>query len=138
MSDPHYAAAKEAARANREFYRAFERLDLAAMRALWLDAPWIQCIHPGGEVLVGPERVHGSWQVIFENTQAIHFEIADLSIQVIGELAWATNIERIRPSDADAGVVTEIAATNLYMLRDGEWKLALHHASPVARRFFTA
>ena len=42
MPDPQYRARKDAARANRGFYQAFEQLDLAAMQAVWLDAPSIK------------------------------------------------------------------------------------------------
>ena len=137
MQDAPYNAAKEAARANREFYRAFERLDLAAMRAVWLDDDSIQCVHPASERLVGRERVLGSWAAIFKATDAIHFELEDLSIEIVGEFAWASAIERIRPGTASEPV-SEAVATNLFVRRGGEWKLLLHHASPIARRFFPA
>jgi|SRR5690349_12039528 len=137
MQDAPYNAAKEAARANREFYRAFERLDLAAMRAVWLDDDSIQCVHPASERLVGRERVLGSWAAIFKATDAIHFELEDLSIEIVGDFAWASAIERIRPGTASEPV-SEAVATNLFVRRGGEWKLLLHHASPIARRFFPA
>ncbi len=130
-----YNSAKEAARANREFYRAFERLDFEAMRALWLDDDSIQCVHPASERLVGRERVHGSWAAIFKATDAIHFELQDLSIEVVGDFAWASAIERIRPGNASEPI-SEAVATNLFVRRDNVWKLILHHASPIARRFF--
>jgi ketosteroid isomerase-like protein len=132
-----YDAAKEAARANREFYRAFERLDLDAMRAVWLDDDSIQCVHPASERLVGRERVLGSWAAIFAATDEIHFELADLALEIAGDFAWASAIERIRPGKAD-GPITEAVATNLFVRRGDAWKLVLHHASPIARRFFPA
>jgi ketosteroid isomerase-like protein len=135
MPDPRYAASKEVAKANRAFYRAFEQLDIAAMTALWLDDDSIRCVHPGCDLLVGRERVLGSWLAIFGSTDAIRFELADLSIEITGECAWATNVERIRTTLRGAEHVSEAIATNLYVLRDAQWRLALHHASPIARRF---
>lgn len=137
MGGADYDSSKEAARANREFYRAFERLDLEAMRAAWLDDDTIQCVHPAGERLVGRERVLGSWKAIFQSTDKIRFELADLTIEIVGEFAWASAIERIRPGDASEPV-SEAVATNLFVRRDNAWKLVLHHASPIARRFFPA
>lgn len=131
-----YQPSKDAARANRAFYQAFEKLDLDAMSEVWLEDANIKCIHPGGEVLSGSERVLAPWRTIFENTQKIRFEIADLSIEIAGELAWATNIERIRSTTSAGLVLSETAATNLFALREGQWKMILHHASPIARRFF--
>lgn len=135
MGDADYNSSKEAARANREFYRAFEKLDLEAMRAVWLDEDTIQCVHPAGERLVGRERVLGSWKAIFMGTEKIRFELQDLTIEIVGDFAWASAIERIRPGDA-AEPLSEAVATNLFVRRDNHWKLLLHHASPIARRFF--
>ena len=92
MDDGHYSAAKQAARANREFYRAFERLDIEAMRAVWLDDDSIQCVHPASERLVGRERVLGSWAAIFTATDAIRFELEDLTIESVGERGCRDNV----------------------------------------------
>jgi ketosteroid isomerase-like protein len=135
MDETGYHAFKEAARANREFYRAFERLDIEAMRAVWLDDDSIQCVHPAGERLIGRERVLGSWQAIFMGTERIRFELQDLTIETVGDFAWASAIERIRPGQAEEPV-SEAVATNLFVRRESGWKLLLHHASPIARRFF--
>lgn len=133
MGEADYSSSKEAARANREFYRAFERLDLPAMRAVWLDDDRIQCVHPAGERLIGRERVLASWEAIFRATEAIRFELADLTIEITGDFAWASAIERIRPGK-ESGPISEAVATNLFVRRDQAWKLLLHHASPIARR----
>ncbi|MCK6446012.1 MAG: nuclear transport factor 2 family protein [Planctomycetes bacterium] len=155
MPAPDYDTQKDVARANRDFYRAFERLDLDAMRATWADDERIQCIHPGAETLVGPARVHAAWEAIFQSTTWIRFELADVSVQVFGDVAWVNAIERIH-SRGDAGpetaseatkeprpantLVAEAVATNLFVRRAGAdgksdgWKLLLHHASPLARR----
>jgi ketosteroid isomerase-like protein len=135
MSDPQYLARKEAARANRAFYQAFTSLDLEAMRAVWLDDPGVKCIHPGGEVLVGLPRVLASWEAIFRNTPSIRFELADLDVAIVGGLAWASATERIQQGPLD-GPAAEAAVTNLFVLHEGRWRMILHHASPIARRFF--
>ncbi|MBI5431785.1 MAG: nuclear transport factor 2 family protein [Planctomycetes bacterium] len=137
MSASDYDAQKDVARANRDFYRSFERLDLAAMRAVWLDDERIQCIHPGAEALIGPARVHAAWETIFRSTTWIRFELADVAVQVFGELAWVTVLERIHSKADDQSpetLVAEALATNLFARKDGAWKLLLHHASPLARR----
>lgn len=136
MTEPEYEDSKEVARLNRAFYQAFERLDLEAMQSIWLDDPAIKCIHPGGETLAGRERVLGSWKMIFEHTTRIRVEIEDLSIAMLGEHAWASNVERVRAPTENGIQVTEMAATNLFRRIDGRWWMMLHHASPIARRFF--
>lgn len=135
MNSGDYGSVKDIARANREFYRAFEQLDLDAMRAVWLDDDVIQCVHPASERLIGRERVHGSWEAIFRATDAISFELADLSIEIFGDSAWVSAIERIRPGRGGEPA-SEAVATHLFLRTPAGWKLVLHHASPIARHFF--
>jgi ketosteroid isomerase-like protein len=134
--DARYADQKDAARANRAFYRAFEKLDLEAMAQVWLDDERIRCVHPGGELLVGRSRVLQSWAAIFASTDSIEFALEDLEIQVTGDVAWATLTERItvRAGGQEAGSAT--VATNVFERTAAGWKLVLHHGSPLERRFF--
>ncbi|MBK7877612.1 MAG: nuclear transport factor 2 family protein [Planctomycetes bacterium] len=136
MSPEAYLHRKNAARANRAFYDALERCDLDALRTVWLDDPSVKCIHPGGELIIGPERVLESWRVVFENSKPWRFEILDLDLEVTGELAWASHVERLHVTVESGILIAESAATNLYVRREEEWKMVLHHASPIARRFF--
>jgi ketosteroid isomerase-like protein len=129
-----YDATKEVARANRAFYRAFEKRDLDAMRAVWLDDESIKCVHPGWPLLSGFARVMDSWGAIFENTQWIRFELADLDVRVVGGIAWVTNVERMRMREEGGERTAEALATNLFIVRDDAWRMVLHHASPIARR----
>lgn len=127
---------KRAARANRAFYEALEQFDLARMRTIWLDDPGIKCVHPGGELIVGQDRVMESWRLIFGNSQGVRFEVVDLQLEVLGDMAWTNNIERFHIDVEQGVVISEAAATNLFVRRDESWKMVLHHASPIARRFF--
>jgi ketosteroid isomerase-like protein len=128
-----YSAQKDAARANRAFYDAFESLDLEAMKAVWLDDDRIQCVHPGWALLSGRARVHESWSAIFENTKSIEFELSDLQVEIAGPIAWATCVERIQSIAGGEEIEATAVATNLFVLEGGAWKLFLHHASPILR-----
>jgi len=133
VSDPSYEARKEVARAQRAFYDAIEALDYERMAALWLDDERVQCIHPGWELLVGRVKVLESWRAIFENTGSIAFELSDLSIEVIGELAHASCIERICSRAGEQEVEGTAVATNLFLRSADGWKMLVHHASPILR-----
>ena len=134
MNDPAYGARKEVARVHRAFYDAIEALDIDAMERVWLDDERVQCVHPGWELLIGRARVLEAWRAIFANTSEIHFELADLGIEIHGEIAGATCVERIRSSAGDETLEAAAVATNLFLLREGTWRLMLHHASPILRR----
>jgi ketosteroid isomerase-like protein len=136
MEDSAYEIHKAVARVNRSFYRIFQARQLDAMRALWLDSDEIQCVHPGSEVLVGRAKVLGSWEAIFEHTQEICFELHDTQIQIAGPSAWVTQVEMINVQTEEGWQKSAAVATNVYVLKDAEWRMALHHGSPLHRRFF--
>lgn len=133
-----YSLGKQAVRANRAFYDAFQALDLGAMGRAWLDrgpqGPPLRCVHPGSAAIVGRERVLDSWRVIFGATDAIRFELADLAVEVHGEVACVTCVERIVATAGGLEQHGEAVATNLFVRDGGQWRMVLHHASPVVRQ----
>lgn len=136
MGDPDYDARKGVARANRAFYAALEALDIGAMANVWADDDSIQCVHPGGELLAGRTKVLGSWGVIFDSTDAIRFELSDVQVQVRGHTAWVTLVERIFTEFEGEELEAAATATNLFVREGDDWRLVLHHASPLQRRFY--
>lgn len=132
----HHDTRKAVARANEGFYRVFERMDPVAMRAVWLDSPCIRCVHPGGEILAGPMHVHASWEAIFRATRSVRIELTELEIAVEGDAAWVCNVEHVHTTWDGGKQDSLAAATNVYVLRGGAWRMTVHHASPIARRFF--
>lgn len=136
MSDPHYTDRKQVARANRAFYAALEDLDAGAMERIWADHDDVQCVHPGGELLVGRRKVLGSFGVIFDSTDSMRFELSDVLLQVRGPIAWVTLVERIETRFDDEVHEASATATNLFEQIEGEWRIVVHHASPLQRRFY--
>ena len=55
--------------ANRRFYQAFAALSLEQMDEVWLHEDWVECVHPGWDLLLSWEEVRESWARIFTNTQ---------------------------------------------------------------------
>jgi len=136
MQPPDHALREELALANRGFYEVFQRLDFDAMRALWLDSPSIRCVHPGCEALIGPECVHASWRAIFTSTKAIHFKVGAITLELHGTTGVVGCIERLLDGELPPRVESIIAATNVFVRRNGRWLMSVHHASPIERRFF--
>lgn len=123
---------KRVAGTNESFYRAFESLDIKEMERVWLREPYIQCIHPGWNILRGWEPVMESWRRIFENTPEIRFLLSDVSVRTQGSIAVVTLYENIS-SAADPGkVTTVVATTNIFEKRPEGWGMIHHHGSPVA------
>ena len=131
MSDP---IADQVLDANRRFYDAFEALDMERMEACWASGADIACLHPGGPFQRGWEEVRAGWEAIMANTGYIEFEIADAVVALADPVAWVTCTERITSAGGGATpAVAEVAATNLFVLDETGWHIALHHASPVIR-----
>jgi len=116
--------------ANRAFYDAHEARDLSAMSMVWEHADRAVCVHPGWPILRGWQAVEQSWRLIFEGPGRNQFIITNESAEVIGDAAWVTLEENL----VDRGDTDTIAATNVFALIDGEWKMTAHHGSPVLRR----
>jgi ketosteroid isomerase-like protein len=123
--------------ANAELYAAFEAGDIDRMSALWADTDDIACIHPGGTILRGRSTVLRSWSMIMANTSYIQFFLTDVEIGVIGNIAIVTCAENILTAgaeDADPGSFTHpgrVVATNVFRRSGHDWRLLLHHGSPV-------
>jgi ketosteroid isomerase-like protein len=129
------AIAAQVLAANRRFYDAFEALDLERMEACWASGGTVACLHPGGPWQRGWEEVREGWEAILANTGYIEFEIVDAQVTLMDPVAWVTCTERITSAAGAGGsaAIAEVAATNVFVLDDAGWHLALHHASPVVR-----
>ena len=115
---------------NERFYRALDALDLQAMDELWLHEPWVRCVHPGWDVLVGWDLVRQSWQQIFESTNWMRVTATGVEVIAFGDVGLVSCSENITAkNEGDVGLAVA-RATNIY-LRQGEgWRIFHHHASP--------
>ena len=119
-------------RANSAFYDAFQAMDNDAMAECWARREQDICIHPGWEVIWGWEAIQSSWDAIFENSGYMRFELSDLAIACLGDVARLTCLENIYSVVEEATTHAQVAATNLFVRTDEGWRMILHHGSPVA------
>jgi ketosteroid isomerase-like protein len=135
VADQAVADTREILReSNAAFYRAVEELDLAAMGRLWLHEPWVRCIHPGWDLLVGWEVIRQSWEQIFSGTSWIRVTPTSVDVQVLGDVGMVGCAENITAtSDGDVGVAVA-QATNLFLRTADGWRMFHHHSSPAPVR----
>jgi ketosteroid isomerase-like protein len=117
--------------ANQRFYAAFESLDIAQMEAVWAHDEEVECVHPGWDLLLGWDEVRERWERIFANTQRVRVAISALWVRVEGDVGWVACTARVTTAFADGFDEALVQATNLFVRREGQWLLMVHHASPV-------
>ena len=116
--------------AERAFYDAFERGDLAAMMAVWAESDSVVCVHPNGPRLVGFEAVRDGWMQIFAGGGRLRVEPTDVKRIDGPGLAVRALIERVTVAGRQ-DPVQPVFATNVYELTDGGWRMVVHHANAV-------
>jgi ketosteroid isomerase-like protein len=124
---------QDVAKANAEFYRAFETLKIEEMEKVWAKNADIQCGHPGWRVLRGWGPVMESWKRIFGNTPSIRFTLTDVKVEVRGDIAWVTLYENLNSSIQGQDYSAAILTTNIFQRTPEGWRMILHHGSSVSQ-----
>lgn len=124
----------EVFRVNRRFYQAVSDQSLRAMGKVWLQEPWVQCVHPSWELLTGWKRIRKSWSTIFRNTEHMKIRASEVSIRVSGDFAWVSCLENIESFRNANFSRSQAQGTNLFFRVKGKWYLVHHHASPITVR----
>jgi ketosteroid isomerase-like protein len=117
--------------ANQRFYAAFESLDMAGMDAAWAHDENVECVQPGGELLLGWDEVRGSWARIFASTKRVRIALSSIWVRVEGNVGWVACTEHVTTAFTDGFDEAVIQATNIFIRVDDDWLLAAHHASPL-------
>ena len=121
---------------NAAYYAAFEARDLDAMAELWERTERATVTHPGWPTLRGWPIVLTSWEAIFRATPYIQFFLTEQRVDVAGDTAWVTLNENILQGTGEAQSAlydATVAAVNLFVRIDGDWRMVVHHGSPVSR-----
>ena len=123
---------KDVIEANQNFYNAFNKSDIELMIEIWLNDSASQCIHPGWDVLIGFENIMTSWQKIFAAAQDLEIKLSHVDVTASENLAWVTCQENLFSIVSSGVQLSKVHSTNLFKMMNGEWKMILHHASPVS------
>ena len=123
---------KEVLKTNQRFYDAFNKNDIELMIGVWLNDPISQCIHPGWDVLTGFKNIMTSWQKIFAAAQDLEIKLSHVDVTASENIAWVTCQENLFSIVSSGVQLSKVHSTNLFKMMNGEWKMILHHASPVS------
>lgn len=118
--------------ANTQLYDCFNRRDLKTIKALWLQAPFVQCVHPFDKRASGYAEVCASWERLFQVfSKKTSVSFRDIRVNVRGTTATVTCTEQISSaSGRRAAPPVNMFATNIFGKVDGKWFLVHRHVSP--------
>ena len=119
--------------ANRQFYRAFESMNLEKMRAVWWPGEEVTCVHPGWPLLSGQHEVMRSWTLIFDASRHTEFELTNVSAQENGAMGWVLCQENILSHAGGQTSRASVPGANVFTLRDERWLMMHHHGSRIMR-----
>ncbi len=119
---------------NQAFYEALQALDLEKMDAVWWHEDWVKCLHPGWDLIQGWDEVRESWASIFRSTAYMRVTISRPLVQVLGDAAWVSCIENVTSTSEEGFTTALIEATNIFVRRNGRWRMVHHHAAPLPDR----
>lgn len=117
--------------ANARFYKAFEQLDFDGMSQLWAQSVAVSCVHPGWDLVLGREAVMDSWRAIFSGTSELTFENEEAQVTAGSEMGWVVSRELLRTTVQGMPVENTLTAVNTFVLEEGVWRIAHHHAAPL-------
>jgi ketosteroid isomerase-like protein len=117
---------------NDAFYAAFNARDAQAMAALWSEEAPCACLHPSTPPIHGREAVLRSWSQILGSPNAPLVACERTEIRRYGSTAIVACFERVGERRSGKRTIAILAATNVFVLEHGRWRLVHHHASPIS------
>ena len=84
------------------------------------------CLHPGWTALKDRTGIIESWEGILSKPDAPRIACFDEQVFLYGDVALVVCEEEL-----DGGT---LAASNLFVREDNEWRIAYHHAGQIVRR----
>jgi ketosteroid isomerase-like protein len=129
--------------ASRRFYEALNQLcagNSAPMSEVWHHDVPVSSAHPMGEWVQGWEPLWASWQELALTITSGQVLPRQLSIFVVGDLAYTVGIEDCTIVIGEQEVRWTANVTNLFRRHQGTWKIVHHHSdkSPAAEQSIDA
>ncbi len=116
---------------NREFYEAIENQDIVLLKNLWLFSDESSCVHPGWHRVKGFIPILETWEAIFKSNTQMHFSLQDITVSAHSEIAVVNLTERVIFELLDDVSEFKVNSTNIFKFNENEWKMMVHHASPI-------
>jgi translation initiation factor 2A len=134
LSGAHFDDEVRVLSANAELYSAFSARDMDRMKALWLEAPFVQCIHPYDQIkpCAGFVEVCKSWKRLFKagKSQRTTISADQVRVNVRGGTATVTCVEQVA-HNGQRKPHRRMLATNIFRKVSDRWLLVHRHVSAI-------
>lgn len=119
----------ELAEALSQFYRAFNRRDLALMEQNWDVSNDAVMANPLGGMKRGWPEIRDVYRRIFSGRTRVHVEFHDYAITVAGDAFWAVGREHGTSRTEAGSLDVAFRTTRLFRRVNGRWRQIHHHGS---------
>lgn len=116
---------------NNLFYKALGTRDLELMSRVWVTDIRAGCVHPGWIILRSWDAIKQSWENIFDPEDQVDISLSDVSVRIIGNMAWLTCIQQMVYIKRDPVTYNISLSTNIFEKTGDGWLMVIHHASPI-------
>ena len=121
---------------NQLFYEALGTRNIELMKAVWANDEKVGCVHPGWTILKSWEAIMQSWENVFDPEDQVDISLSEIAIKINGEMAWLTCVQEMVYVNRDPVSFNLSQSTNIFEKSNNEWKMVIHHASPIPAENF--
>ena len=116
---------------NRLFYEALGTRNIDLMKVVWANDEKVGCVHPGWTILRSWEAIMQSWENVFDPEDQVDINLSEIAITINGKMAWLTCVQEMVYVNRDPVSFNLSQSTNIFEKNNEEWKMVIHHASPI-------
>ncbi|MGI9534007.1 MAG: YybH family protein [Thermodesulfobacteriota bacterium] len=116
---------------NELFYEALGTRNVKLMKEVWANDEKVGCVHPGWTILRSWVAIMQSWENVFDPADQVDINLSDIKLNIKGNLAWITCVQEMVYINRDPVSYNLSQSTNIFEKSNEEWKLVVHHASPI-------
>ncbi|WP_394835919.1 nuclear transport factor 2 family protein [Pendulispora rubella] len=121
---------QEVRNAHDRFYAALNRVvmgDPSAMEEVWWHDEQVTTLHPLGGCSTGWAQVWVTWEELAATIPEGRVEVTELQVHVQGHVAYTICVEHASIYFAGGWVHFDSRATNVFLRKNGVWKMLHHH-----------
>ncbi|HLK35151.1 MAG TPA: nuclear transport factor 2 family protein [Polyangiaceae bacterium] len=114
--------------ANARFYDAFTEGDFDEMADLWAEHAPVSCIHPLSPALSGRKAILETWKEILRSPPPVALRCERPTVHRL-----STEVAIVTCYEGEGTHPAHLAATNVFAIEGGRWRMVHHHAGPLSR-----